>query len=102
MAVGDTMGNIEHPHEVTVAFNSNGRPALVSGEQRPDLVRHGGSHENYVRADAYRGAVEALRVATTTVEEWEACHKAKHPDPEGFKRAAIEQGKRYLVSLGGR
>jgi hypothetical protein len=39
---------------------------------------------------------EALRVATTTVEEWEAHHGCRHPDPEGFRRAAIEQGKAAL------
>lgn len=54
-----------------------------------------------VAAEQLRGAVEALLVATTTVEEWEACHKVKHPDPEGFRRAAIEQGKAVLDRLGG-
>lgn len=39
---------------------------------------------------------EALLVATTTVEEWEARHGRKHPDPEGFRRAAVEYGKAAL------
>lgn len=76
---------------------------IIRKEREPKVPHESGSAEGYLdRIEVLEAEVASLRVATTTVEEWEACHKITHPDPEGFRKAAVEQGKRYLATLGGR
>lgn len=55
-------------------------------------------HEGWCASEEREARLrEALLVATTTVEEWEAQHRATHPDPDGFRRAAVAYGKGVLA-----